>query len=47
MMQLLMQPHIDSVGEFLANYISSTDPTVDGLYNSSSNILTIKPIVTR
>ena len=36
---------IDSIGEFFQNYISSTDPTVDGLYNSSSNILTIRPIV--
>ena len=29
---------IDSVGEFLANYISTTDPTVNGFFNAASNI---------
>ena len=32
--QLTGTTTIDSVGEFFQNYISSTDPTVDGLYNS-------------
>ena len=36
---------IDSIGEFLSNYISSMDPTVNAFFNSSSNILTIRPIV--
>ena len=36
---------IDYVGEFFANYISLTDPTVNGFYNSSSNILTLKSIL--
>ena len=36
---------IDSIGKFFANYISSTDPTVNGFYNSSSNILTLKSIL--
>ena len=36
---------IDSVGEFFASYISATDPTVDGIYNSDSNILTIRSII--
>ena len=36
---------IDSVGEFLANYISSTDPVVNAFFNSTSNILTLKSIL--
>ena len=31
--------------KFFANYISLTDPTVNGFYNSSSNILTLKSIL--
>ena len=36
---------LDTIGEFFANYISSVDPTVDGIYNSDSNILSIKSII--
>ena len=35
----------DSIGNYFASYISSTDPTVNASYNSVSNILTLKSIL--